>query len=127
MTATTAFVAGIAGPAFILIGIGFFASRAHYKSVYQNLRNETLAVFMTAVVVLSAGIAIVRAGNTWDTLPDIIVSLLGWLMILKGAVLAVMPPFAERTATRVMNAGLFTLIGVVLLIVGIYLCAVAYF
>ncbi|HWU24494.1 MAG TPA: hypothetical protein VN086_01945 [Candidatus Paceibacterota bacterium] len=127
MTSTTALVASIAGPAFVLIGIGFFVSREHYKNVYQNLQRETLAVFITAMVVFATGIATIKAGNAWDTLPNIIVNLLGWGMILKGISLTVMPSFAERMAARVANSGLFAIVGIVLLILGLYLSAVVYF
>jgi hypothetical protein len=126
MTDTTLFVAQIAGPAFIAIGIGFFVSRDHYRHVYQDLKKETLAVFMTAITVLAAGIVVVRMGNTWDTLPDVVVSLIGWAMIIKGLVLAIAPDFAERSALRVSRGNMYNLIGVVLLVVGIYLTAVAY-
>lgn len=127
MTQTTLLFAEIAGPVLLAIAIGFFTSRAHYRNVYRNLRNETLAVFVTSAVVLSVGILIIRSESFSGTFADVLVDIFGWAFILKGLVLAMFPVFAERSATRFATRAYLPMVATVMAVVGVYFCVIAYF
>ncbi len=123
----TVFLAQVWGLVLLFIGIGFFASRDHYVRMYRDLSQETLATLAFAGAAIAAGISSVLAHNVWGSLPEIIVSLLGWALLLKGAFLAIAPRAAERIGTRVMSTSLMGVAGAVLVIIGIYLTWFGYF
>ncbi len=123
----TAFLAALWGPSLLALGIGFFVSRSYYVQIYRDLEKNSLAVLMFAMTAIPVGILHTVFHNTWNTLPQIIVSLLGWGTLLKGIVLAIAPGFADRAADGWANLKLVPLAGALLLLVGAYLTWFAYF
>ena len=118
---TTLFLAQIWGPIVLALGLGIFLSRAHYARIYRNLENEPLAILVFALFGIAFGIVQVMTHNVWGTLPQIIVTLFGWGLLLKGFMLALMPRFAEGLGDWVADSKLIYVGGGFMLIVGAYL------
>lgn len=115
------------GPVLLAIGIGVLVSRDYYLKVYRELEHETLAVMMGGIVALVSGIAVVLYHNTWTTLPQILVSLFAWLMVLKGLALLIIPKSVSNFGESVMKSNFFTVWAIVALIAGAYLSWVGFF
>lgn len=114
------------GPVLLAIGLGFFTSRVYYTKIYRDLDKQSFAVFMFSLFAIAAGIAHVQAHNVWETAPQIIVSFLGWGLLLKGIVFAVAPRFVDRTAEWEAKAKLIPVAGALMLILGAYLTVIGY-
>lgn len=127
MDPLTIFIAKLAGPSILAFGIGIFVSRDYYAKIYRDLQRETLAVFMTGLTVLLAGITIVLYHNRWDSLLAGFVSLLGWLSILKGAALLIVPGKVDKIGDAIAESNFFTFAGMFALLAGGYLSYAAYF
>jgi hypothetical protein len=124
----TLFLAQLWGPALLALGIGFFVSRDYYTKVYRDLQNETLALLIFGMAAIAAGVAQVLAHNAWGTLPEIIVTLLGWGLLIKGATFAIAPRYVDRMGNWwSKNPQAISLAGGVMLIVGAYLSYLGYF
>lgn len=123
---TTMLLAKMWGPVILAIGFGVFVSRDYYLKIYRDLEKETLAVLIFGMVGMAAGIAQVLAHNVWGTLPQIIISLFGWGLFLKGAAFAISPRFVDWSGDWVANNKLIPTVGVFMLVVGGYLCWVGY-
>lgn len=122
----TTFLAQFWGPVLLLVGIGVFVSRGFYQRVYRDLEKGPLAVLLFGMVAITVGIAHVGAHNIWGTFPEIVISLLGWGLLVKGGVLVVMPGSVDRWGDRVAGSSLLTVAGVALLALGGYLTWLAY-
>jgi hypothetical protein len=118
---TTVFLAQLWGPVMLALGIGFFASRRYYIRLYRDLEKETLAVLTIAMLAIPAAIVQIGVHNSWSSLPEVVVSLLGWLLLLKGLVLAIAPGWADKAGNWEVKARLIPGIGAVLVIIGAYL------
>lgn len=127
MESLTITLAQYMGPVLIATGLGIFFSRNYYTKVYRDLEKETLAVFMSGITILTAGIAIVVHHNKWDSLLAGIITLIGWLSILKGLVLIIKPQVADNLGEKVANSKLFGLIAVLATVLGVYVTYMAYF
>jgi uncharacterized membrane protein len=86
MNDVTLFLAQVLGPILLLVGISLFTRRKFYLKWLQNIQQSEDILFVSSVGELAAGIAIILNHNLWNTLPEIIITLLGWLMIVEGAV-----------------------------------------
>lgn len=123
----TTFLAQLWGPGLVAFGLGFFMSREYYIRVYKDLDKETLAVLVFGMAAIAAGITQVLAHNVWNTLPEIVVSLLGWGLLLKGAVFAVSPKFVDQAGNWWgRNPQMISVAGAVMVLVGAYLSYVGY-
>lgn len=122
----TTFLASLWGPVILAVGIGIFVSRNYYTKIYRDLEKDALAVLIFGMVAMTAGIAHVTLHNAWSSLPQIIVSLLGWGLLIKGALFIIVPNFVDRAGNYWVNKKLIPFAGTLTIIVGVYLSWIAY-
>lgn len=123
----TTFLAQLWGPVIFAVALGVFTSRSHYVRIYRDLEKDALAVLLFGMVAMTAGIAHVSVHNVWDTLPQIVISLLGWGLLLKGAAFIVFPKLVDQKGDWMANSKLIPVAGVAMLIIGGYLSWLGYF
>lgn len=122
----TIFLAKMWGPAILAVGLGIFISRDYYMRIYRDLEKDALAVLVFGMVAISAGVAQVSLHNVWGTFPEIVMSLLGWGLFLKGLAFTIFPKLISKTGYWEAKANLIPLTGVFTLILGAYLCWFAF-
>lgn len=127
MESTTMFLAGLWGPAILAVGIGFFVSREHYLRIYRDIQREPFALLVFGMAGIAAAIAQISVHNVWDTLPEMLISFLGWAMLLKSLTFMIMPNIADKLSDSVASKStLITTAGVIMLVAGGYLTWLAY-
>lgn len=122
----TTFLAQLWGPVILAVGIGVFLSRAHYVRLYRDLEKNALAGLCFGIIAMAAGILQVRVHAAWDTLPQVVVSLLGWGLLIKGTLFVIAPTFVDRMGDRWAKLTLIPLAGGFMLLVGAYLTWIGY-
>jgi hypothetical protein len=122
----TQFLAQIWGPVILAIGLGIFVSPKYYSKVYHDLEREPLAILVFAMFAITFGVIHVTLHNVWNTFPEIIISLLGWGLLVKGLVFAIAPSVADMGGNWAARIKLMPAAGGILLIVGGYLSWIAY-
>jgi uncharacterized membrane protein len=127
---TSKSLARLMGPILLVIGIGMACGLMMEGAGYSNVLKEFIAnralIFLTGILALLAGVAIINVHNVW--VPDwrVIVTVLGWLLVLRGIMLLVFPltvqVFGDRVATSeagvTAGAALTFVLGAVLCIMG---------
>jgi len=124
---TTTFLAQIWGPIMIAVGLGFFFSRDYYVRIYRDLEKAPFAVLFFGMFAMAAGILHVLAHNLWDTFPQIVVSLFGWGLLLKGVVCTTFPGLADKGGDWALEMKIVPVAGGFALLLGGYLSWLAYF
>lgn len=123
----TTFLAQLWGPTIVAVGLGVLVHRAYYIGVYRDLEKHSLALLVFGMVAMTAGIAHISFHNVWGTLPEIIVSFLGWGLLAKGALFLVAPGFVDRAGDGWVKLKLIPFAAASMLLVGGYLTWFAYF
>lgn len=123
---TTLFLAQLWSPALLAIGLGMLVSPSYYKRVYRDLEKETLALLTLSLVLIPVGVAHIVAHNVWDSLATSIISLLGWAVLLKGVVFAIVPRYVDQKGEWAVRTKLVPTIGIVLILFGAYLGFIGY-
>lgn len=123
---TTIFLAQIWGPVVLAVGIGIFVSRDYYIKIYRDLEKEKFAALVFGMMALAAGAAHIGAHNTWGTLPEIVISLLGWGLFIKGAMLTIAPKLADKAGDWTVKSKMVPSAGGFALLVGVYLSWLGY-
>lgn len=123
----TILLAEIWGPVMIAVGLGFFFSRPYYMQVYRDLEKDAFAVVFFGMFALASGIGHVLVHNAWDTFPQIVVSLFGWSLLVKGFVCTTFPGLADRGGDWALNSKMLPTVGSFVLLLGLYLTWVGYF
>ena len=126
MDPLTIFIAQLAGPAMLAVGLGIYLSRNYYMKVYRHLESETLAVLMSGLIALTIGIAIVLNHNLWDSFLATFVTLVGWLSILKGLLLIIVPRMVDKIGDSMANTQWFSFVGAFYTVIGAYASYLVY-
>ncbi len=122
------FLASLWGPAILAVGAGFFVSREHYLRIYRDIQREPFALLVFGMAGIAAAIVHINTHNVWGNLPEMIISFLGWALLLKSLTLMIMPNITDKLAGRIAtNSTLITIVGITMLLVGGYLSWLSYF
>lgn len=124
---TSIFLARLLGPLFIVIALGIFANEKAIRALGKEMLGSYALIFLFGVVDLVAGIAIVLVHNVWIADWRVIITVLGWIMIVRGALRVLAPDVFRKNATKILrNKHLFTVSAVVIVIIGAVLCYYGY-
>jgi hypothetical protein len=127
METTTSFLAQIWGPTILAVSLGVFISRKYYIKIYTDLQKESLAVLLFGMIAVATGIVHIKFHNVWDTLPEFIISFLGWGLLVKGLLFLLAPKFVDKAGDFEAKSKLVPVAGILMLVVGIYLSWIGYF
>jgi hypothetical protein len=103
---TSRYIARLMGPVMLIIGIGMIAGMLTEGDAYSSVMKEFIGsralIFITGGLALVAGLAVVNAHNLW--VPDwrVIVTILGWLFIVRGVSNLVFPGTVQTLGDRMI-------------------------
>lgn len=123
---TTQFLAQIWGPVLIAVGLGIHLSPAYYARIYHDLEKETLALFTFGIFAMAIGILQASVHTLWGSVPQIVVTLLGWGALVKGAAFLIAPKLVDRGGDWAVNSRLLPYVGALVLLLGAYVSWVGY-
>jgi hypothetical protein len=127
---TSRYIARLMGPVLLIIGIGMIMGMLTEGEGYSSLLKEFIGsralIFVTGGLALLAGLAVVNAHNLW--VPDwrVIVTVLGWLLIVRGISNLVFPAVVQTLGDRMIashagvlaGAAFTSVIGAILSVMG---------
>jgi len=109
-------IAGLVGPVLAAIGIAMLFNRGHFAGMIGQLAQNQGLIFLSGILSLLGGLAILRVQNAWTGGWPVIITVLGWLAIIGGLVRMWLPhmaaPIAEKFAgnsTALLVGGLLVL------------------
>ena len=124
MSARTAFLSRLVGLYCILVSLSMVTHKRATVEMMTALVHNPPLLFIVGVITLAAGLAMILGHNVWSggALP-VIVTLIGWLTLIKGLLFLLLSPEA---AVRFFLGGLhyeqsFYLYAAISLVLGVYL------
>ena len=124
MSARTIFLSRLIGLYLILISLAMIAHKQATMDSMNALVHNAPVLFVVGVIAVAAGLAMVLGHNVWSggVLP-VVVTLTGWLMLIKGSMLLFMSPEAVygTLLAGIHFEQLFYLYMAMVLFLGIYL------
>ena len=125
---SSVFLAKLMGPIFLAVGIGLIANAAVYKKLATEFLDSTALVYLSGLLTMTAGMAIILTHNVWVLEWRVLITLLGWLLAIGGAVRIVIPQGTQKIGRRFLNHPQGAIIAaVVWLAIGAVLCFFGYF
>jgi len=117
--ATTKMIAGLMGPTLLAIGI---AMLVHFPEMAKQIGNHPGLIFVSGILLLVAGLAIVRVHNVWSGGWRVVVTVLGWLAVISGILRMLLPFWAASIASSLGQSSTPVIIGALVpLLVGAFL------
>jgi hypothetical protein len=123
---TTEILARIFGLYMLAAGIGLVINRDAFVNMIAELRQQAMVPFMAGVMAFAVGAVTLSIHEDWSNGLAIVVTLIGWLSLIKGIVLLAVPKlslslgdaFATSPSMVVVWGSIVAVLGAVLLFVG---------
>lgn len=120
-------LAGLLGPVLATIGLAMMTSQRALEAMAGQMPTSLPVVFLAGLLLLVAGLSIVRVHNLWVADWRVIVTLAGWFSVVGGVVRMLLPEQSAAVALPVAsNRGGATFSGLLFLMLGIYLSLKGY-
>jgi len=122
MSARTIYLSRLIGLFALIVGVSMFVGRVDFANTMMLMTKDQPLLYVIGIFALVVGLAIVLAHNIWSGLTAIIVTLIGWLSILRGVFLLFVSAGVEANFLASINFGaLATFYACIFVIVGAYL------
>jgi hypothetical protein len=124
---TSLYLAQLIGPILVALGAGMVVNRAGYGAIVTEALRSQAIIFLSGLLSITAGLAIVLAHNVWAADWRIIITILGWLGFIGGIVRVIWPQQTQRIAGTVYaNPLTLPIGGAVTILLGLILCYFGY-
>jgi hypothetical protein len=110
-------LAVLMGSALVIVGITLF-NKSYFSAVMTDLADSKGLLWVTGLITLIMGMVIVALYNVWTADWRVLVTLLGWLTLIKGAVIMLFPSSVMLLYRRFLSNHLLTYSGVYTLVLG---------
>ena len=125
---TSIFLAKLIGPFFLIVGAGLLLNQAQFRAVAEESMRAPALMFLTGLIALPAGLAIVLTHNVWVANWPVLITILGWLTVIKGAIRLLAPRQTLDFGRRFLaKPNLITISAAIWLVIGAVLTYFGYF
>ena len=124
---TSIFLAKLIGPFALALGLALVFQGTGFRAFASEFMASPALIFLSGVITLPAGLAIVLTHNVWT--PDWrgVITIVGWLAVVTGAIRMIVPQQAAAKARGVIAQPLIPKIGAAIwLAIGALLCFYGY-
>jgi len=109
----------IFGLIYLLVGLGFIFDFKYYKEMLQDFFKNKTVLYVFAIMALLTGFLLITYHNVWTGGWSVVITVLGWLAFLKGAVALVFPSFFMKMANFWIKKG-YGILSRVCIILGLF-------
>jgi len=123
----TIWISKFAGPLILVLGLHMALSPERVKPMVNQFLGDRPLVLVSGILAMVAGLAIVNTHNLWVLQWPVIITGLGWALLLGGALRILAPGMVEDVGAAMMaRAYLTRLLGAVWALLGVFLSYKAY-
>jgi uncharacterized membrane protein len=116
------FIAKLLGPSILVGGVGMLVNQSVYQAMISDFLHSTALVYLSGLLSLLAGLAIVNVHNSWTLGWSVVITVIGWLMLIGALVRLVLPQLAIGLGTTIYgSSAALVVVAVVSLVLGGFL------
>ncbi|WP_421765108.1 hypothetical protein [Ekhidna sp.] len=89
------FIARILGIMYLSVGIGFFLFREPYVLALRKILDNPGYALLGGFMAIVGGMAMVTYHNLWVSDWRVIITIIGWIALIKGVILLLSPSYLQ--------------------------------
>jgi uncharacterized membrane protein len=121
------FIARLLGPMLLAVGVGILINPNMFRTMGTEVVRSVTLVYLFGLMDLAAGLAIVLTHNVWLVSWRVLITLLGWLLIVRGAARVLLTEKVMAFGTKAFrNKQMVPVSGAIVGILGLVLCYFGY-
>ena len=117
----TLYLSKILGPLFLVLGVGFLVSQAHYADLFKALAKRPGVLFLIAIIELTVGLVLVINHPYVDSPVAVLITIMAWGAVIEGALILIWTRPYMRMTLRLLSPQLIMFGAVLGIIIGMYL------
>lgn len=112
-------IAKITSVIYLSAGLGAICSANHYRRLLDDMfKNAGLTYLMGFTAVIVGGL-IVNYHNIWGTNWTVLITLLGWLALIKGVLIIAFPRFIQSFSDLIFKGWGFKIFPYIAILIGL--------
>jgi len=96
-------IARMASVIYLSASLGAFFSTNYYRKITDDLFSNSALIYVTGFITVIIGFLIVTYHNTWSKSWIVLITILGWLAMVKGICLIAFPQFVHMLSERMLT------------------------
>ena len=125
---TSLYLAKLIGPFFALVGLSVLVNEATFRGIVKEFIKSPGLVFLSGLLTLPVGIAIVLAHNVWVANWPVLITIIGWLAIITGVIRVAATKQVIAKAKKISASKNFPQVAAAIWVaIGAVLCFFGYF
>ena len=121
------FLARLLGPLLLLPGIGLLVKPQVFRTMATEIFGSVTLIYLFGLLDFAGGLAIVLTHNVWVANWRVLITLIGWLLLIRGVARVLITDMVMPYAAKVIrNRQVYPISGGVLVILGLVLCYFGY-
>ena len=112
-------VAKIIGIIYLSFGIGLLLNSKYYQKVFRKILNDSSYIILGGIIAIIIGVIIINEHNIWISNWTVIITIIGWVALIKGILLLAFPKFTNVFEKLLSNKKRLPLLGVFAVIFGL--------
>lgn len=117
---TSLFLAKVLGAYFVVVGLALLVNKKAYKLIIHEAQDDTF-LLITGSISLIVGILMVASHNLWVSDWRVIITLTGWVALLKGVVRLFFSDFSKKIIKKVSLTPWYPVALVIVVLLGLWL------
>ena len=116
------FIAQIIGLLFSIDAVGVLINTAIYRRMVEEFTESPALRYLGGILALFFGLFILNFNNAWTADWTVIITIIGWLSVVKGVLLIVFPNVYLQFANWMrMGDAMMRYMGIIYLLLGLFL------
>jgi hypothetical protein len=121
------FIAKLIGPVLIAIALGMLFNTATFRGLGEEFLRSNAMIYLSGLLTMALGLTLVNVHNMWNRGWRLIITVLGWLMVIGGALRIMLPRQIELIGgTAFAEPATVTICGLIALLLGLILTYYGY-
>lgn len=117
-------LASIFGPFLVIVGLWMLLYSDNLEKIVASIKNSPGTFYVIGVANLLVGFTIISQYNMWHWDGSFLVTLLGWVLVLRGVLSLFVPQLLIKVTMS--HGGMTKFMGIIPFIWGIALCWLAF-
>jgi len=116
------FIAQIIGLLFSIVAVGVLINTAIYRRIVEEFTESHALCYLGGILALFFGLFILNFNNAWTADWTVIITIIGWLSVVKGVLIIVFPNvFLNFSNWMRMGDAIMRYMGIIYLLLGLFL------
>lgn len=119
---TSILLAKLVGPMMLVMGLFVVFNPEQIRRVGREILDSDALIFLSGVITLPVGLAIVATHNVWEANWRALITLIGWIAIFAGIARLTLPDIMKKLGAVMLEKAYMTAVpGALMALIGGYL------